>query len=155
MEAFEFWGRARGPGSTTAKWSRSLGQRFPTREGAMQWVIRGFRFDGRIKPREYLRYLFFSIVLGPVGFALTLVAELLADALTPLFAVFALVAFLSAPWIGVAALMKRFRDAGLSFGWFFLWIVPLGGLFIFFLAISAESKNEAPPNFSTSPNHPL
>jgi len=38
-------------------------------------------------------------------------------------------------------LVKRFRDAGLSFWWFLLAFVPFAGLTLFVMAIAAERKS--------------
>ena len=37
-------------------------------------------------------------------------------------------------------MVKRFRDAGLSFWWFLLVFVPFGGLILFVMAIASERE---------------
>ena len=109
----------------------------------MEWVKKGFSFDGGIERGQFFAYWIFAVLLavllpflagifgavGPDGNVAPIVTLLI---LFP--------AFISSFWVTLAAYVKRFRDAGLSYWWFLLMFIPLGGAVVFIMATFANSR---------------
>ena len=98
------------------------------------WFAIGFSFDGRIGPGQYAGY--WASALALIGLATMFVsaAPSLVCLLAPVYIV--------AVWVNLVAVVKRFRDAGLSFWWVLLVFVPFGGLVVFVMALASGQKTQ-------------
>jgi uncharacterized membrane protein YhaH (DUF805 family) len=137
----------------TSQWIPQWEKLVAARGVDMQWVMRGFSFDGRIRASEYVGYWLFTVGFQ-IGAVMLFGASLaLGDVIGIAVGVLLILpVYLGATWISLAATVKRFRDANLSpWVWLLLVLGPLGGFVLFFIALfSATDKGPLVDTFDPS-----
>jgi uncharacterized membrane protein YhaH (DUF805 family) len=106
----------------------------------MEWVNQGFSFRGEIRPRQFLLYELFAVGVSWFAYLLSLFASSLGIVALVMGGVVTVLIYIGALWVSLAALIKRFRDAGLSFLWLLLTFVPLGGPILLIMALAVRTK---------------
>lgn len=114
----------------------------------MDWVVKALKqfavFKGRSRRREYW---FFSLFVGVVSIGLFLIAAVgrSSNAATILLGIF-FIAAMTVPSIAVT--VRRLHDTGRSGWWYFIGVVPFGGLvlLVFMLLDGQPGANRYGPS---------